>query len=96
MQLQIAGLSAIDVFTMSNFYDPDSKLVVLNRIYDTILSLTDSIPFLAGQLLATRWPGVVCKHLDPLENSLQIFLGYYTKVFLYGFSEIDFIYGHLS
>jgi hypothetical protein len=31
-----------------------------------------------------------------LENSLQILFGYCHKIFLHGFSEINFIYGHLS
>ena len=88
--------SAINVFTMSHFDYPNRKFIVLDRIDDAMRSLTESISFLTRQLFGTPWPWVHGQPLNPLEDLLQIFLGYCGEVSLNRRFEMNLIGGHLS
>jgi len=86
---------AIDVLALANFHYPDSKSLVHNGVYNSISSLADPIPVLAGQLFATGRPGIFGQRFDPLKNLFQIAFGYSSKILLNGFPEVYLIGGHL-
>jgi hypothetical protein len=89
------NLMAIDVFALANLDHPDGKFLVPNGVNNSISSLPDPIPILAGQLFATGRPGIFGQRFDPLKNLLQIAFGYSSKILLNGFPEEDLIGGHL-
>jgi hypothetical protein len=49
--------SPVRVFTMADLHHPHFKAVILDRVHDPIVTLTDTIAFLSCQLLTTRRPG---------------------------------------
>jgi hypothetical protein len=49
-------------------YDPHLKVVIVNGVDDTVVALTDAVPLLSREFLASRRAGIVAKGTDPVEN----------------------------
>ena len=92
----ICSLSSVDVSSVANFNNPYRELLVLSGVDNSIISLTNSVSFLASQFLMPLWSWVLCERLYPTKDLLKVFLRYGTEVFLNRFFEVDLIFGHLS
>jgi hypothetical protein len=86
---------AVDVLPVSNFYNSDCALLILDGVYDPIAPLPQSIAAVAGELFATLRARVTGERLDARENPPQVFLGNAIEILLNGFLEKEAIYGHL-
>ena len=59
---------------MANFHDEDGLLGIVHGINNTIGALPYPVAFLAGEFIATFWPGVFCQCQDALHNPPAVFL----------------------
>jgi len=80
---------------MSHLHYPDREHLVLNRIDNSVSTLTDTVSFLSGQFFMARRTRVLGERCDALKDILEVFLRDCPEVFFDRFLEIDFIFGHL-
>ncbi|WP_205242914.1 hypothetical protein [Desulfobulbus alkaliphilus] len=59
------GSLPIDIFSIADFDHPYRQFVILDRVYDTIISLTDAVQFKAGEFFAAHGPEIVSELLNP-------------------------------
>jgi len=52
--------SAINILSVSYLNNPDREFIRLNRIYNSVTSLAQSISLLAGQFFESRGPWIIC------------------------------------
>lgn len=88
--------SSVDIFSLPNLDYPDRKYLVLDGVHNAVSALTNSIPFLSGQLFTTGRSGIGGEPFDSIHYFYKILFGYRTDVFFDGPFEIDLICGHLS
>ena len=80
--------SAIDLTAVPDLYHIDNESIVFNRIDDPVRALPDPVAVEAGQLLATRWPGILGQLANPPHDSLPIlFAG--DRLDLFGSGSLD-------
>lgn len=87
--------SAVNLFSMTNRYDPYRKFIVLYRVNNAVSSLAQSVPFLSGQFFAAWWARVALEGLYALKDSFYIILRDAGKILFHGFPEQYAIFGHL-
>ena len=66
---------------MTDLHDYNQKLTILNFINNTIITLTDSISFLTGQLLTAWSTRTIRQRVKALQNASDILLGNPSKIF---------------
>ena len=67
-------LFLVDVSSVSDLHHVNDKLVINYLVEDSVVTLSDSIFFLTGQLLAAKRVWILCKTSDFLDNANSIFL----------------------
>lgn len=80
---------------MTYLHYPDCEDLILNRIDNSVSTLTNTVSFLPGEFFMTRRAGVFGEHCDTLEDFLEVFFRNCAEVFFDRFLEIDFIFVHL-
>ncbi len=61
-----------DIFPLANFYNVNRKILVINRVNDTVSSLSYPILLLPGQFFAATWPRIIRESSYTLNNTLAI------------------------
>jgi hypothetical protein len=79
---------------VGNLDDENQQALVLYLINDSIDTLADAIPLLAGELLATLRPGILREKADALHDSLDIGSGESAQVFGHRSFEDELIACH--
>ncbi len=89
-------MPSVNVPSMANFHNPYSEALVLYRVDNAVLALTETVSLLSGQLLVTRRSGILAKPFYSEQYPLEVSFGNLPKVFFDGLPEEDLISGHLS
>ncbi len=65
---------SINFLAVADLYDLHKQLIIVDDVYDAVISLTDPIPIPSGRFLATDRSWVGSKNTDARKKLFQIFL----------------------
>lgn len=80
---------------MTYFDNPNRQFIILNRIDDPVSAMSDAVFLLSAEFCAIIRSRIEPEALDQFKDFYKIFLGNGFEIFINGFLEIDFIFGHL-
>ncbi len=72
---------SINFLPVADFYYLHKQLIIVDEIYDPVISLTDPIPIPSGRFLAANRSWVASKSTDARQNLVQIFLRKFPQIF---------------
>jgi hypothetical protein len=75
-------LSPIHLAAMPHFYDLDDPLIVVHRIKNPVIALTDAIDVISEELLATLRSRVGRQAVDSIDNPAKVSFRNAAKFFL--------------
>lgn len=84
----------VNFSSVADLDHPDGQFVILDRIDNAVISLTNAVFFLSGELFASNWTGIFDKSADPIDDPLQVAPWNSFKVLPDGISEKNIIGGH--
>jgi hypothetical protein len=86
--------STINFPTVADLDHPDCEFIILDRIDNAVISLTNAVFFLPGKFFAANWTGIVGKPADPIDDPLKIAPWNSFKILPDGITEKNIIGGH--
>jgi len=75
-------LLPIDLPPVADLDDLDDPSLIIDRIYDAIVPLTDAIPFLPGELFIAVRAGSFGQSSDPINDATQVLFRQSTQLTL--------------
>jgi hypothetical protein len=75
-------LSPIHLAAMPHFYDLDDPLIVVHRVKNSVIALTDAIDVISKELFATLRSRVGRQAVDPMDNPAKVSFRNAAKFFL--------------
>jgi hypothetical protein len=76
-----ANQLAINISAEADFNNPNSEILILNGINNSIITLTDAVAILTGKFFTAGGPWIFFQELNPIYYSFQILFGNRTQVF---------------
>jgi hypothetical protein len=83
-----------DIATVPDLHHDDREHVIVNLVDDTVNTFAESVPFPAGQLLASRRPRIFSQCFKAFQNPNNVLPGNGSKITGHGYLEDKFKFSH--
>ena len=84
----------VDIPSVSDLDNPYGQFIILDRVDDSVIPLTDSETVLSRDFFTSLGSGIMCKFFNLFYDAFKFIFRNFSQIFQNGSTEVDFIYGH--